>query len=98
MSRQPSDLEGLTTASESTAPDVPARGAVAQRRDRARLIAVGIIGALIAVFAIVNLDQVRVHWLVTTGKTPLILVIGVAFLLGIVVDRLAIRARRKRQS
>jgi uncharacterized integral membrane protein len=98
VSRQPSDLEGLTSASESTAADVPPRGAVAQRRDRARLIAIGIIGALIAVFAIVNLDQVRVHWLITTGKTPLILVIGVAFLLGIVVDRLAIRARRKRQS
>ena len=60
------------------------------------MIAAGVIGALIAVFAIVNLDQVKVHWLVTTGKTPLILVIGVAFLLGIVVDRLAIRARRKR--
>jgi uncharacterized integral membrane protein len=62
------------------------------------LIAIGIIGALIAVFAIVNLNQVRVHWIVTTGQTPLILVIGVAFLLGILVDRLAIRARRKRRS
>jgi uncharacterized integral membrane protein len=41
---------------------------------------------------------VKVHWIVTTGQTPLILVIGVAFLLGILVDRLAIRARRKRQS
>jgi uncharacterized integral membrane protein len=62
------------------------------------LIAAGIIGALIVVFAIVNLNQVKVHWIVTTGQTPLILVIGVAFLLGIVVDRLAIRVRRKRQS
>lgn len=71
---------------------------MSQRRDRGRLIAAAIIGAVIAVFAVVNLDQVRVHWIVTTGKTPLILVIGVAFLLGIVVDRLAIRVRRKRQS
>ena len=62
------------------------------------MVAAGVVGALIAVFAIVNLDQVKVHWLITTGQTPLILVIGVAFLLGIVVDRLAIRARRKRQS
>jgi uncharacterized integral membrane protein len=61
------------------------------------LVAAGVVGALIAVFAIVNLDQVKVHWLVTTGQTPLILVIGVAFLLGILVDRLAVRARRKRQ-
>jgi uncharacterized integral membrane protein len=96
VSGERSDLEGLTTASDSTT--VPPRGAVAERRDRARLIAAGVIGALIVVFAILNFDQVKVHWLVTTGKTPLILVIGVAFLLGIVVDRLAIRARRKRQS
>jgi uncharacterized integral membrane protein len=71
---------------------------VAERRDRARLIAAGVIGALIVVFAILNLDQVKVHWLITSGKTPLILVIGVAFLLGMIVDRLVIRARRKRQS
>ncbi len=97
MSRDHPDLEGLTTASESTAADVPPRGAAPARRDRARLVAAGVVGALIAVFAIVNLDQVKVHWLVTTGQTPLILVIGVAFLLGILVDRLAVRARRKRQ-
>ena len=71
---------------------------MAERRDRARLIAAGVIGALIVVFAILNLDQVKVHWLITSGKTPLILVIGVAFVLGMIVDRLVIRARRKRQS
>jgi uncharacterized integral membrane protein len=98
VSREGSDLEGLTTASQSTAPDVPPRGGAPERRDRARLVAAGIIGALIAVFAVVNLNQVKVHWLVTTGQTPLILVIGVAFLLGILVDRLAVRARRKRKS
>jgi uncharacterized integral membrane protein len=97
-SRQRSDLEGLTTAPDSTTPDVPPGRAVSERRDRARLFAAGVIGAVIAVFAIVNLNQVKVHWIVTTGQTPLILVIGVAFLLGILVDRLAIRARRKRQS
>ena len=98
MSPERPDLDALTAASESTAADVSPRRGVAERRDRARLIAAGVIGALIAVFAIVNLDQVKVHWLIATGKTPLILVIGVAFLLGIVADRLAIRARRKRQS
>ena len=98
MSPERPDLDALTAASESTAADVPPRRTVSDRRDRGRLIAAGVIGAVIAVFAIVNLDQVKVHWLITTGKTPLILVIAVAFLLGIVVDRLAVRARRKRQS
>jgi uncharacterized integral membrane protein len=98
VSRDSPDLEGLTTASESTAADVPPRGAVSERRDRARLVAAGIIGALITAFALVNLNDVKVHWLLATGQTPLILVIGVAFLLGILVDRLAVRARRKRRS
>jgi uncharacterized integral membrane protein len=39
---------------------------------------------------------VKVHWLVATGRTPLIVVIAVAFLLGMLIDRLVIRARRKR--
>jgi len=39
---------------------------------------------------------VKVHWLVATGQTPLIVVIAFAFLLGMLVDRLVIRAKRKR--
>jgi uncharacterized integral membrane protein len=38
----------------------------------------------------------RIHWLFATGRTPLIIVIMFAFLSGIVVDRLAVRAKRKR--
>ena len=50
-----------------------------------------------AVFAVINLDDVKVHWLVATDQTPLIVVIVLAFLLGILADRLLlVRARRKR--
>jgi uncharacterized integral membrane protein len=99
------DLDKLIADSEAATAGAPSRGAPARRdqgaaparRDRARLIAAAIIGALIAVFAVVNLNDVKVHWLVTSGKTPLIIVIAVAFLLGMLVDRLAVRARRKRQ-
>jgi uncharacterized integral membrane protein len=68
------------------------------RRDRARLAAAAVIGAIVAAFALLNLNDVKVHWLVATGRTPLILVIVLAFLLGIVVDRLMLRARRRRRS
>jgi uncharacterized integral membrane protein len=57
-----------------------------------------VIGAIVAAFALLNLNDVKVHWLVATGRTPLILVIVLAFLLGIVVDRLMLRARRRRRS
>jgi uncharacterized integral membrane protein len=55
-----------------------------------------VLAAFVAAFALVNLGDVKVHWIVTTGRTPLIVVIAVAFILGMLVDRLVIRARRKR--
>ena len=71
----------------------------AQRRERTRLAAGVVLGALVTAFALLNLDGVRVHWLVTTGHTPLILVIVVAFLFGMAFDRLVVvRARRKRRA
>ena len=96
MSREGSKLEGLTSTPASTA-DVRSRRTEVDRRDRARLIAAAIAGALIAVFAVVNLNDVKVHWIFTTGQTPLILVIALSFVLGVIVDRLVIRARRKRR-
>jgi uncharacterized integral membrane protein len=68
-------------------------------RDRARLIAAAILGGLLAVFAVLNLGDVSVNWIVTSGQTPLILVIVIAFVLGIAVDRLVlVRARRRRKA
>jgi uncharacterized integral membrane protein len=70
----------------------------AERRERRRLVAGAIIGALVTAFALLNLDDVKVHWLVTTGHTPLIVVIVLAFVLGAIGDRLLLRARRKRRA
>ncbi|HTT30585.1 MAG TPA: hypothetical protein VMG37_19375 [Solirubrobacteraceae bacterium] len=75
----------------------PSRTDVDRRRQQ-RLIAAGVIGALVVVFALINLNDVKVHWLIATGQTPLIVVIVLAFLLGIAADRLLLaRARRKRE-
>ncbi len=68
-----------------------------ERRHRQRLIAAVVIGAVVVVFAVINLNDVKVHWLIATGQTPLIVVIVLAFLLGILADRLLLaRAKRKR--
>ncbi|HTX12911.1 MAG TPA: LapA family protein [Solirubrobacteraceae bacterium] len=96
MSGDGSDLEGLTGTEGSSAPDARGKQTVALREHRARVIAAGILGAVIAAFAVLNVDEVKVHWLFATGRTPLIIVIVFAFLLGVIVDRLAVRARRKR--
>jgi uncharacterized integral membrane protein len=96
VSSEGTDLDGLTQAPESAVGERPARRTPAERRERARLIAAAVVGALVTAFALLNLDEVKVHWLVGTGGTPLIVVIALAFLLGMLVDRLVIRARRKR--
>lgn len=96
MSTGGTDFEGLTQASETSVGEHPPGRAPAQRRDRARLISAGVLGAVVAAFALLNVGDVKVHWLVITGRTPLIVVIAFAFLLGVMVDRLVIRARRRR--
>jgi uncharacterized integral membrane protein len=62
-----------------------------------RLVAAGILGVLAAVFAIINLDEVKVDWLVGSWQTPLIVVIAVSMLLGAGLDRLLVRRARKRK-
>jgi uncharacterized integral membrane protein len=65
----------------------------AQRRERIRLAVACVIGALVTAFALLNIDKVKVHWIVASGRTPLIVVIAVAFLLGIAADRIVIFRR-----
>jgi uncharacterized integral membrane protein len=79
-------------------PSPPSSSRAISRRERGRLIAAVVVAALLAAFAVVNFNDVKVHWVITTGQTPLIIVIVVAFLLGIIVDRLlVVRSRRKNQ-
>jgi uncharacterized integral membrane protein len=65
-------------------------------KDRARLYAGAVIGALLTAFALLNLDDVKVHWLIGTWHTPLFIVIVIAFVCGLAVDRLIVRAQRRR--
>jgi uncharacterized integral membrane protein len=67
------------------------------RRDRARTVATLVIGAVVAVFAVENLDRVDVNWVLGTWRTPLIIVIAVAWLLGVATGWLATRRRGARK-
>jgi uncharacterized integral membrane protein len=46
-------------------------------------------------FAAVNLDEVKVNWLLGTWRTPLIVVITLSMLVGAGLGLLASRARRR---
>ncbi len=68
----------------------------ARRRDQARLTAGLILGGLGLVFALINLGDVKVDWIVGSAHSPLILVIVVSVLIGVGIDRVVVRRARKR--
>jgi uncharacterized integral membrane protein len=69
----------------------------APRRERARLVAGLILAGLGLAFALVNLRNVKVDWIVGNAHSPLILVIAVSVLIGVGIDRTS-RARKRSKS
>jgi uncharacterized integral membrane protein len=72
----------------------------AERRDRreiARGSALLVLAGIFIAFALLNLNQVRVHWIVGSGHAPLIIVIVISLLVGIVMTYFAERLSRKRR-
>ena len=52
------------------------------RKERARLTLAFALGAFVTLFAILNLDEVDVNWIIGTWETPLIVVIVLTLLIG----------------
>jgi uncharacterized integral membrane protein len=79
--------------------DLPGRAAGREpergRRQQARLIAFLALGALGVAFAVLNLDEVEVNWIVGTWDTPLIIVIAISVLVGAALGFLAARRRKE---
>jgi uncharacterized integral membrane protein len=67
----------------------PARG----RRERARTIAAVGLGGLGALFAVLNVDEVEVNWILGTWSTPLIIVIALSIVIGAALGFLIGRRR-----
>ncbi len=63
------------------------------RRERFRLIGSFALGALAVLFAVLNLDEVRVNWIIGTWDTPLIVVIALSMLVGVALGFLVSRRR-----
>lgn len=56
-----------------------------------------VVVALVTALAVVNFNAVKVHWIVATGQTPLIVVIVLlASGLGTTIDRLLVLRGRRR--
>ena len=79
-------------------PSEPSERSPARLRERPRLVAGLILGGLGLAFALVNLGNVNVDWIVGSAHSPLILVIAVSVLIGVGLDRVLVRRSRKRKS
>jgi uncharacterized integral membrane protein len=62
---------------------------------QARSIAVAILVGVAALFAVLNLDEVKVNWVVTTTRTPLFVVIVLSVAIGLGVGWIVGRRRER---
>jgi uncharacterized integral membrane protein len=69
----------------------------ASNREMVRASSLFILTALAIVFALLNLDDVEVHWAFGSGRAPLIVVIVISLLIGIVLTYFAERLTRRRR-
>jgi uncharacterized integral membrane protein len=88
MSATTEDPQGDRPALES--------GERRSKRAQARTGAWVVLAVLITLFAVFNLDEVKVNWVVGSGRAPLIIVIVVSLLVGIVLTHFAERRGRRR--
>jgi len=56
-----------------------------------------VLAAIFIAFALLNLEDVHVNWIIGSGKAPLIIVIVISLLVGIVLTYAAERMSRKRR-
>jgi uncharacterized integral membrane protein len=52
------------------------------RKENTRLVVVAAVSAIAALFAVLNLDEVEVNWIIGTWDTPLIIVVALSMVLG----------------
>jgi uncharacterized integral membrane protein len=67
------------------------------RREQARQLAMVVLAILITLFAVLNLDDVKVDWIVGSGRAPLIIVIVISVLVGIALSQFAQRRASRRR-
>jgi uncharacterized integral membrane protein len=75
----------------------PKREQHRSRIERVRAVGPLLLAAVFIAFAVLNLNQVKVDWIVGSGHAPLIIVIVISVLVGIVLTHFAERVGRRRR-
>ena len=68
-----------------------------RRREQARRASLLALAALIVAFAVTNLKEVKVKWIVGSGHAPLIIVIVVSLVIGVALGHFAERRSARRR-
>jgi uncharacterized integral membrane protein len=68
-----------------------------RRREQARRVSLLALAAVIVAFAVTNLKEVKVKWIVGSGHAPLIIVIVVSLVIGVVLGHFAERRSARRR-
>ena len=66
--------------------------------EQARLVAAFVLGGLVVLFAVLNLDEVQVNWIFFKSATPLIVVIVACLLAGAALGALGAHRRARRST
>lgn len=74
---------------------VPTSEPARSKREMARTGALVLLAVLITLFAVFNLDEVKVNWVIGSSKAPLIVVIVISLLVGILLTYFADRVAGK---
>jgi uncharacterized integral membrane protein len=67
------------------------------RREQGRLVAALVVAVLVTLFCVLNTAEVKVNWIVTTTRTPLIVLIIVSLVIGTAFGWFAHVGRRRRK-
>lgn len=67
------------------------------RKRDVRMVLTGVVAVLLVWFALVNLQDVRIHFWLTSTKSPLIVVIVISGVLGAAIALLLSRISRRRR-
>jgi uncharacterized integral membrane protein len=85
-----------TPGTTAKTPEPATRRTPARKGQRARVAGAAGLGAVVMLFAVLNLDEVDVNWVLGTFSTPLIVVILLCIAAGMAIDRALVRRGRRR--
>jgi uncharacterized integral membrane protein len=85
------------SAQPRSSSDGQSQAGARSRRERARTGLLLLLAIIATVFAVLNLNSVKVDWILGSGSAPLIVVIVISLLIGVVFTHFAERRAGRRR-